>query len=173
MSGLTRIRVTVGMMLLAGVSLAAEGTFSVGGLSFAVPDGWTKQTPSSSMRKAQLSAPGKDDATAAEVTFFFFGKSGGSIEANKRRWLGQFEKRSDDKDESKTVNGLTILYVSTKGTFMSGPPFGQKVAKPGYGLLGAIVQGSEGNVFVKMTGPAETTDAATAAFKKMVEGSAK
>jgi hypothetical protein len=47
---------------------------------------------------------------------------------------------------------------------MSGP----KVAKPGFKLLGAIVQGKEGAVFFKFTGPAKTVEAAQKAFEALL-----
>ena len=39
------------------------------------------------------------------------------------------------------------------GTFLSGRPFGPKTPKPGYALVAAIIEGKEGAVFIKMTGP--------------------
>jgi hypothetical protein len=40
--------------------------------------------------------------------------------------------------------------------------------KPGYRLLGAIVEAPQGRVFFKMTGPAATVAAARAAFDGLV-----
>ena len=58
--------------------------------------------------------------------------------------------------------------MTAKGTYMSGPPFGQKIAKPRYALRGAILEFSEGPLFIKMTGPEEEVAAATEAFDTMV-----
>jgi hypothetical protein len=173
---------TMSHMLAAAVMLtlcsafeaAAEDSFTVSEFTFSTPKGWTKQTPKSRMRAAQLSAPGKDGAEAAEVTFFYFGEGGGGgIDANKQRWLGQFKDRTNDKEVTKEVNGTKVAYISTEGTFMSGPPFGEKVAKKEQALLGAIMQGKKGLVFVKMTGPKATTQAAGDNFKIMVEKAMK
>ena len=40
-------------------------------------------------------------------------------------------------------------------------------------LNGAIIESPDGNVFIKMTGPAPLVKTATADFKKMVESAAK
>ena len=82
--------------------------------------------------------------------------------------------RKNEKAEEKKVSNVKVTYVSTEGTFMSGPPFGgPKTPVPNSGLMGAIVEGAQGSVFVKMTGPVTTVQAATPAFKDMVEGALK
>ena len=50
---------------------------------------------------------------------------------------------------------------------------GPKTPKPGYKLLGAIVEGPGGNVFFKLTGPAKTVEAARADFNKLLKGVTK
>jgi len=42
-----------------------------------------------------------------------------------------------------------------------------------YALLGAIIEDSEGSVFVKMTGPKTTVQAARARFMEFIEGAKK
>jgi hypothetical protein len=105
--------------------------------------------------------------------FFHFGKGqGGSVQANIDRWFGQFAEPKDQlntKTEKKAVNGLDITYVFAEGTYMSGPPFGQKTPVKNQALVGAIVKDDAGDVFVKMTGPKTITGGAQPAFKKMIE----
>ena len=164
-------------MVVAGfclLSLQAGEPFKVSEFSFKCPEGWKEEQPSSRMRAAELSVPGKDGGDAAEVTFFYFGAGqGGDAKANVSRWLGQIENRSGEKTTSKDVNGTKVTYVEAEGTFLSGPPFGAKIRKEGYGLVGAIVEGKQGNVFVKMTGPKALTSEASEAFKGMIEGALK
>ncbi|HIG31803.1 MAG TPA: hypothetical protein EYQ50_29915 [Verrucomicrobiales bacterium] len=166
---------SAGMLFLGSLSLLAEEkqTFKVSEFTFELPAVWKKEKPSSSMRAAQLSAPGKSASDSAEVTFFYFGARSGSVNANVERWIKQFQNSTDTKKTTKEINGIKITYVQTDGTFMSGPPFGKKIAKKNYGLMAGILEGKSGNVFVKMTGPKETTVSVTPAFKKMVEGAAK
>ncbi len=144
------------LLLLSASSLHAE-TFSVGGIQFDGPKGWQIQNPSSPMRKAQFAIKGKD-SKSAQVVFFHFGPDGGGgVAANVKRWLNQFKEPGDQlkaRTVNETVNGTKVTYVTAEGTFMKGPPFGgNKVPVPNSGLLGAIIEGKQGSVFIKATGP--------------------
>jgi len=151
--------------------------FEAGALKFTRPSSWTWVPSTSPMRKAELKVAGKDGQGAAEVVFFHFGAGqGGGVTANIERWYGQFADGRDKinaRSEEKSVNGLKITYAFCEGTYLSGPPFGQKVQMKGYALVGAIVEDAGGSVFVKMTGPQEITRAAETDFRKMVEGAKK
>ena len=145
----------------------------VGAFTFTVPDGWKTVTPSSPMRKAQLEiAQGSDKA---EVTFFQFGAGqGGSAADNVARWFAQFPG-SEAKRETNTVQAgsMKITYVTTEGTFSSGMPGGPTTPMSGYALCGAILENTDGNVFIKMTGPEAVVKPSSEAFKKMVSQAAK
>ena len=60
-------------------------------LKFDVPDGWQSKPPASSMRVAEFVLPrAADDKVDAALTVYFFGKgSGGGVQANLDRWVGQ------------------------------------------------------------------------------------
>ena len=140
---------------MIAVGVQAE-KFTAGGISFEEPNGWQTQKPSSSMRKAQFAIKGKD-GKSAEVVFFHFGPGGaGGVTANVKRWLGQFREPADQLNAQtviETINGTKVTYVTAVGTFMKGPPFGgNKVPVPNSGLLGAIIEGKQGAVFIKATG---------------------
>jgi len=157
-------------------TLQAE-IFSAGGISFERPKGWQSQKPSSSMRKAQFGVKGKD-GKSAEVVFFHFGPgAGGGVQANVQRWLGQFKEPADQlkaKTGDETIDGTKVTYVTAEGTFMKGPPFGgNKVAVPNSGLLGAIVEGKQGAVFIKATGPKAIIKSAQKELKVMVSKALK
>ena len=49
----------------------------------------------------------------------------------------------------------------------------RKTPKPGFKLLGAIVEAPGGNVFFKLTGPAKTVEAARADLMKMLKALTK
>jgi hypothetical protein len=50
-----------------------------------------------------------------------------------------------------------------------GPMFQSGAAKkPGFKMLGAIIEAPEGNVFIKITGPEKTIDGAEAEFRTML-----
>ena len=161
---------------MATVGVRAEN-FSAGGISFKGPKGWLSQKPSSSMRKAQFAVKGKDGKTA-EVVFFHFGPgAAGGVKASIERWLGQFKDPADQlnaKTVIETINGTKVTYVTAVGTFMKGPPFGgNKVPVPNSGLLGTIIDGKQGAVFIKATGPKTIIKSAEKDLKAMVSKALK
>ena len=157
-----------GLLLCMGSEINAAEKVKVAGYAFGAPQGWKASPPSSSMRKAQFSAGD------AEVVFFYFGPGGGGgVKANVDRWMGQFQGAKNKKVETKEVGGVKVTYAKATGTFMSGRPFGPKTPKEGYALLGAIIEGKEGAIFVKMTGPEAAVQANADKMKGMVEGALK
>ena len=161
------------LLLLLGVTAPAAESFKVGAFNFIVPEGWTKVQPSSPMRNAQLEVA--QGPLKAEVTFFHFGSGAGGTPAdNVARWFAQFPG-SDEKRESKNteVNGVRVTFATTEGTFSSGMPGGPTTPMPDYALAGAILQHVDGDVYVKMTGPAAIVKGATEAFHKMINNAAE
>ncbi|MEI9895367.1 MAG: hypothetical protein WDN28_16135 [Chthoniobacter sp.] len=146
------------LCLLGAITLRADdpATFPVGGLTFKRPADWAWVPVSSPMRKAQLKVPGTKPNEAAEITFFHFGPDGGGdIQSNAQRWVSQFRGNENAaKIEEQEIGGAKVTLVSTEGTYSSGMPGGPTTTLENYALLGAIIEHPEGNVFVKMTGPA-------------------
>ena len=160
---------------VAAFSVAAADAFKVSEFSFETPAGWRKLPASSSMRAAELKAgEGKD---APDVVFFYFGAGGaGGVKANVDRWLSQFKEPRDGSNtqtEEKTIEGVKVTYVTAQGTYLSGMPGGPKTEVANPMLLGAIVEGKQGSVFVRMTGAASDSKGQTAAFKGMIEKAIK
>ena len=156
-------------------ALAAGETFTVAGVTFIRPGKWEKVAPSSSMRAAQFAI--RDGNAKADAVFFYFGQGGGGVDANVDRWLKQFKEPKDKinaKIEAKKVGNTKVTYVEAEGTFMEGSrPFGPKTPMPGYALLGIIIEGPEGSIFIKMTGPKKIVDSSKKAARKMVEDALK
>ena len=146
------------LCLLGAVTLRADdpATFPVGGLTFTLPAAWTWVPVSSPMRKAQLKVPGAKPEESADITFFHFGpQSGGDVQSNAQRWVNQFHgPEGASKVEEKEIGGAKVTLVSTEGTYTSGMVGGPSATFENYALLGAIIEHPEGNVFIKMTGPA-------------------
>ena len=155
----------------------APATFKVSEFTFTRPAKWEWVESTSQMRKAELRLVDEKTKAKAEIVFYHFGQGGaGGIQANVDRWLGQFVEPRDKinaKTEESTVGKHKVTYVSAEGTYKNGMPGGPQTPMPNYALLGAIIEASEGSVFVKMTGPKELAKLATADFKKMVEGPLK
>jgi hypothetical protein len=144
------------------------------GLVWAVPAGWTTETPTSTMRKAQYKITGPGGP--AECVVFYFGPGqGGDAKANATRWIGQF-RRPDGApagDAGKTrdikVGDVSVTMVEVSGTFvggMGGGPSGPE--RPNQMLLGAIVPGADANWFFRAIGPRTTLEPQKAAFEKMI-----
>jgi hypothetical protein len=162
------------LLCLTAVLFAVDPVeFRVGSFSFERPEGWNWIVPTSSMRKAQLAVP-NTKGEAAEVNFFHFGAGqGGGVKANVDRWFGQFQNATNSQKESN-IAGTVVVLVEAKGTFLSGMPGGPTTPKEDYALRGAILRDdSNGDVFVKMTGPASLLESAKEAFDKMVADAAK
>lgn len=149
-------------------ALAAEG--SAGGVRWSVPAGWTAQPPRQ-MRVATYSLAAKPGGEAGECGVFYFGeRQGGSAEENIHRWGTQFEGAPPPVASIESVDGMRIHRVQTAGTYLSpgGPMMQSQGKKPGYRLLGAIVEGPQGLVFFKCTGPASVLSGARPAFDGLV-----
>ncbi len=160
----------------ATLHAAGPETFKVSEFTFKRPGTWEWVEVASQMRKAQLKVMAKDTPEPGEVVFFFFGPQSGGTKANVDRWFGQFIEGRDQinaKTEEKTVGKVKVTYVTAEGTYKSGMPGTAPTPKPGYALLGAIVEGEEGSVFVRLTGPAALTKGARGDFEKMIEGGLK
>lgn len=139
------------------------------------PSRWEAK-PASGMRAATYITPAaKGDSEGAECAVFT--NIGGGVQANIDRWIGQFEQADGSssaakaKQKKETINGFAVTTVDLTGTFAGGGmAMGQpSTKKPNYRLLGAIVEGPNGEVFFKLTGPAKTVAAAQSEFQTMLK----
>ena len=161
------------LLLANTLAYTAEPTeFEVGGFHFKRPADWKWIQPTSPMRKAELQVP--SPAGNADITFFHFGSGqGGGVQANIQRWLSQFKEPVEQLKAQTAVHqvGTTkITFLQAYGTFLSGMPGQPSTPQAGYAMRGAILESSDGDVYVKMTGPATAVDAAGAAFDAMITG---
>jgi hypothetical protein len=160
-------------LLLCSVALVAE---TAGGMRWTMPAGW-KAEPERPMRAATYvvpAAPG--DSAPGECAVFFFGRGqGGSVSDNIERWRSQIVG-SDGKPAPAKIDkrmgpgfGVTTIDASGAYTGMAGPMAASSKGVPNYRLLGAVVQGPDGNnIFVKFTGPAKTVGANQAKFEQLL-----
>ena len=133
------------------------------GLEFTAPNGWIKETPSSSSRKYQYKLPRiAQDQADAELVIYYFAGGGGTPQANIERWLSQFTSKdgkpsSQSKVSHKTVNGIPLSIVDASGGYSSSMGAMQSSApQPDYRMLGAIAETKNGPWFIKLTGPEKT-----------------
>ncbi|MCW5968841.1 MAG: hypothetical protein KIT57_10025 [Blastocatellales bacterium] len=159
-------------------SAAGDGPGNAGGIKWTAPKNWSLG-PERSMRAATYLIPAAGgDAEGGECAVFFFGPGqGGGVQANIDRWIGQFEQPdgSSSTDKAKqnreVINGLAVTTVDLTGTFAGGGPMmgGDGGKKTGYRMLGAIVEGPQGAVFFKLTGPVATVGAAQNDFRALLK----
>jgi hypothetical protein len=164
---------SVGFLACAAAALALEGTAA--GVKWTVPASW-KLEATRPMRVATYAIPAAAGAEAGECGVFFFGKGqGGGVDENLNRWVSQFEGGAPPKKSEKTVGGWKVHLVDVSGTYLApgGPMMQSQGKKPGYRLLGAIVEAPNGMVFFKCTGPAATISKAQADFDRMIGSLAK
>ena len=162
--------------LASSLRAADPATFTVGSFTFKRPASlsWVPVNPAG-MRKAQLkfADPANPSGPGAEIVFFHFGAGqGGGVESNISRWVGQFsaegDKKLDPTVENATVNGTKITRIKIdRGIFASGMPGGPTTPQAGYGLQGAILESAQGDVFIKMTGPAEHRESGCGGFREL------
>jgi hypothetical protein len=159
------------VLLLTSVHAQPQpAEFTVGEFTFLRPGDWTWVQPSSAMRKAELSVPGEPGP--AEVTFFHFGPGqGGTAQANIERWLGQFVEPIPELNAhtaEQEINGTKVVLLQARGTFLAGMPGQTPKPMKNYAMRGAILASEEGDVYIKMTGPADVVETAGPAFDQMV-----
>jgi hypothetical protein len=163
---------TISVVLFLMASLFAD---SVAGLKWTAPTAW-KSEGARPMRAATYTIPSSagDQANAECVVYFFGSGQGGSVQANLERWKGQIVgpdgKPADAKIAKRTVHGLPVTTIDASGDYsgMGGPMAAAKSVQSNYRLLGAIIEGPGGNVFIKLTGPAKTVAASQAQFEQLL-----
>jgi hypothetical protein len=162
------LRRTIVMLFVGALWLTAD---SGAGVGWTMPPTW-KAEAQRPMRLATYTV-----APSGECGVYFFGSGqGGSVDANLDRWIGQFlqadgkSSKAAAKIAKRTVHGWPTTTVDVSGAYtgMGGPTAPSGPSVPGYRMLGAIVEGPQGSIFFKFTGPAKTIDANQAAFDKML-----
>lgn len=139
------------------------------GVSLTLPDGWKQRPPSNQMRLAEADAPdpGGDPSRSCTVVF---STAGGGVEDNIARWAGQVRDAQGQparhETVTRTVNGLKVSTVQMTGSYAG---MGEGAPKPEWMLRGAIVETSQGLLFIKMTGPAPVMTALDGGFTALIE----
>ena len=147
-----------------------------GRLILSVPGEWKQVKPRSRLVEVEFTVPEADKGVGAgRMTVM---ASGGSVEDNVARWIGQFrtaEGKAIDDAEPKEfeVSGLKITTLDLSGTYrdMSRGPFGPATELPDHRMLGAIIPtDGAGTYYVKLYGPTATIEKAAEKFDEMVQG---
>lgn len=157
--------------------LGVTAADAVAGLEWQPPAGWSRGEERSMRVATYLLAAAPGDPDGGECAVYYFGAGqGGDVDANVQRWIGQFDQPDGRASadvaltDEMTVNDLRVTTVEMSGTYTGtmGPVSGGAVAKPNFQMLGAIVEGPEGAVFFKLTGPQQTIQAARPSFDALI-----
>ena len=156
---------------------------TIAGVTYTVPSNWLDIGPTG-MRQAQYRlGPVDGDSAEGEVNVFYFGPtSGGGVEANLSRWIGQMtlpdggDPAAAAERSTFTADGMPGHVVALNGSYKSGggrPMGGDGEILEGYRLVGVVVEGPEGSVFFKLTGPEATARAKEGDLLTMVKAAHK
>ena len=178
-------RGTLTAMLAAGLAAAGlpwDGGARVFGqearIGFDSPPEWIAADVSSPMRVAQFTLPrAEGDIEDAELTVFYFGGAGGTVEANLERWTNQMRQpdggRSADvaTTTSFMVGDLAVTLLDVPGTYAAEvrPGSGMRYYKRGFRLKAAVVETPIGPYFFKLTGPEQTVRTWEGGFSSLLE----
>jgi hypothetical protein len=159
-----------------GAASLSTAMNTVASVKWKAPSRWGVQGPTQMRVATYTIPPAEGDKEGAECAVFYFGdNAGGSVDANIDRWVGQFEAAGIPGRSEKEVGGMKVTLVQIAGAYLSpaGPMMQSTGKKENFRLLGAIVQGPQGPVFFKCTGPAKTVASAETEFNAMVESLSK
>jgi len=140
------------------------------GIAWDAPSRWMA-SDASGMRLATYSIPGPGGSDPAECAVYYFGPGqGGGVDANIQRWIGEFENPGAHNVATREVAGMKVSQVRITGTYRA-HAMGATSAPDeheDWGLLGAVVEGPNGDLFFKLTGPGRTVDGASKEFDAML-----
>lgn len=144
-------------------------------ITLTVPADWKQQPPANRLRLAQFSIPAAEgDKQPTEMVVSFFGGTGGGVDANIGRWIGQFADGRKATVTKGTSKQGPYYYVDVHGTYKMpiGPPIqGKTQDLPNARMLGIILEREgQGNYFLKMAGPDKTVSAQADALRASIAG---
>ena len=166
---------TVAISLAIVASPSRAEVIDAAGLKLTVPAGWKAETPTSSMRAAQLAGPGAGGE--GQLTVFHFGAGGGGgVDANLGRWLSQvvLDPGTEPKREVIEAPPFQIHVVDAAGK-VTASRVGSFPAQdqPGWRLFGAVIEAEGGPWYFRLVGPKDTLAAQRDAFLKMLRGASR
>lgn len=143
------------------------------GLEAPKPATWIEHPPSSAMRAANYTVPGRDGNEAAHIVVYYFGRGqGGTVEQNISRWQGQFRPHDDGTPVEPVItrfeaDGMPVTLVELAGAWMM---MGQTWYTEDQKFMTAVVDAPIGMVFIRFAGQTATVDANAGKFLEMVKG---
>lgn len=153
------------ILLTTIISLSAGESITAGMFQFTPEKPWVVVDYPSHMVKGALTHGEKGPL----LKFYHFGQGqGGGIEANLKRWNKQFEGEAKVTKSEISYGKQKVAIVLMAGTYLDGGIMERKTPKENYALLGAVIPHAQGDVFLKMTGPAGEIKNAQADLKALI-----
>jgi|SRR3984957_934685 len=152
-------------------------SFPVGNLEFTIPSKWRIEPVESPARGGQWRVPPlHGEGEGGEVVVFYFGPEvGGTWKENIEAWIGTMFNAEGHPAAAEvkhhTTGGLKISQLVVFGTYnqvvsLPGVP---PVPKSNYGLLGAVIENPQGNIYWRFTGPEPLITANLPLFNKVID----
>jgi hypothetical protein len=152
-------------------------SFPVGSLKFTIPTKWQIEPVESPARGGQWRVPPlHGEGEGGEVVAFYFGPGvGGTAKDNIEAWIGTMFNAEGHPAAAEIkhheTGGLKISQVVIFGTYnqvvsLPGVP---PVLKSNYGLLGAVIENQQGNIYWRFTGPEALVTATLPLFNKVID----
>jgi hypothetical protein len=171
-----KLTLTLSLCLTALAVSFAQTPLEIAGLKFTAPKAWIDAKPLSPMRIAQWTVPPLKGGGSGEMVAFYFGPGqGGDTTANVDRWLTTMTTPEGTPAKGsitvRKVAGYTVTQLLVFGTYsnaMATPGVPPK-PMPNYGLIGAVIERSEGPVFFRLTGPEALVKAQLVNFTQFIE----
>jgi hypothetical protein len=170
-----QIYLTLAILMVTLAAPSRGEVIDAAGLKLTIPAGWRSETPTSSMRAAQVVVPGAGGE--GQLTVFHFGAGGGGgVDANLDRWLSQIVLDPGTQAQREVIDAppLKIHLVDAAGT-ATASRVGSFPAQdqPGWRLLGAVIETEGGPWYLRLVGPKATLEAQRDAFLKMLRTAAR
>jgi hypothetical protein len=152
--------------------------FMVGGLVFQVPAAWQPMLKTGAARAGQWlikQPPGVEDEGAQAVVFYFGPGVGGTVKENFDGWASGLQDDSGDSVKAtptmRKAGGFNITQAVMFGDYQQAVPAPgvPPVTKPDWGLIGVTVEGPQGTIFWRVTGPSALIIALEPAVTQMID----
>ncbi len=138
-----------------------DSTREFGGkLRLTIPGSWTESEMTAMQRSVLLAKYTMDGDVEITVS-----SARGGIDANFRRWDGQFVKKEKDEDNID-FGSATARVLTLSGDFS--PGFGRP-DRTNWSMLGAAFPAVPDDFYVKLTGPADRVKAVESEFRELVK----
>lgn len=144
--------------------------------TFTRPEDWkwveTRQDVSNVIQSVtfHIHPDGTPDHCRAYFNHFHRGHPAGSRKAALSRWKESFidTPASVTFDKPIKIGTNSVAYVEMSGSYRV-ENSKTRIIRSGHGLYGAVIDDPEGNIVIRMMGPASAVEKAKPAFKKMIE----